>query len=86
MATEVADPVLLERMTAYRRKIRAGITMALDRVDRLSAADRAAQIEVLTAGVLGLHVTARCSTDPAEVRAMVAGIDRQIESWAVASA
>ena len=86
MATEVADPVLLERMTAYRRKIRAGITMALDRVDRLSAADRAAQIEVLTAGVLGLHVTARCSADPAEVRAMVAGIDRQIESWAVASA
>jgi TetR/AcrR family transcriptional repressor of nem operon len=86
MATEVADPVLLERMTAYRRKIRSGMTMALGRVEGLLEADRTAQSEMLTAAVLGLHVTARCSVDPAEVKAMVAGIDRQIVAWSRALA
>lgn len=86
MATEIADPVLLERMTGYRRKIRSGITMALDRVESLTDAQRGSQIELLTASVLGLHVTARCSADPNEVQEMVSGIDHQLASWADAVA
>ncbi len=86
MATEAADPVVLERMTRYRRKIRAGITMALDRVEALDEGDRISQAEILVAAVLGLHVTVRCSADAEEVAGMVTGIDRQIESWAAAVA
>lgn len=82
MATEAADPVILERMTNYRRKIRAGITGALERVEGLEHADRVSQAETLVAAVLGLHVTVRCSGDGDEIAAMVAGIDRQIQSWA----
>lgn len=85
MATEAADPVVLERMTAYRRKIRAGISMALERVEGLNEADRRARAEILVAAVLGLHVTVRCSGDAEEVAGMVAGIDRQIEAWSAAA-
>lgn len=86
MATESSDPVVLERITAYRKKIRAGLTMALERIEGLDEADQKAQAEVLVAAVLGLHVTVRCSGDGEEVAAMVEGIDRQIEMWAASAA
>lgn len=86
MATEADDPVVLERMTRYRQKIRAGFSMALERVEGLDEADRRGQAEILVAAVLGLHVTVRCSGDAEEVAAMVAGIDRQIEMWAATAA
>ena len=81
MAGENDDERILERVQAYRDKIRTGMATALSGVADLDDATRRTRSELLLAAVLGLHVTARTARGPAEVDAMAAAICAQIDAW-----
>ncbi len=78
MASEADDPVIGRRVRAYRELIRSSLRKPLDRALPSEAASRA---ELLTAAVMGVHVTARSSDRQSEVDAMVAAIRDQIARW-----
>lgn len=78
MASESDDSAIGERVTQYRAKIRESFHAPLMRLNEDTADSRA---ELLTAAVLGLHVTARSSGGEDEVSAMVASIRDQLSDW-----
>ncbi len=81
MASEYEDTVIVDRVQAYRAKIRDGLTGALSRVPDLDQAQIQHRAEFLLAAVLGLHITARTALAADEVSGIVAAIRHQIAGW-----
>ncbi|MDH3500440.1 MAG: hypothetical protein OEM97_09980, partial [Acidimicrobiia bacterium] len=80
------DPKIVERVQAYRNKIRSGLTAALAQVEGLDPALAASRTELLLAAVLGLHITARSALGHPEVECMTFAVCDQIDAWDHASA
>lgn len=78
MASEARDPAIGSRVQAYRNRIRSSLRRPLEEASQAQAGPRA---ELLTAAVLGLHLTARSTDHKTEVHAMVLAIRTQIKQW-----
>ena len=79
MAGEVADEDVARRARDYRHRIRTGLSSALARTG-CEPATAAARADLLTATVLGLHITAR-AVDGDEITALVEATCREVASW-----
>lgn len=74
------DASMIERGARYRDRLRALFTDALAEVSPDAATARARADLVLLA-VLGLNTTARAGAEVTEIRALAAGLRRQIAEW-----
>ena len=85
MASSESDSQIVERIQAYRRRIRSGFVAALKGEPSLDGGDLATRADLLLAAVLGIHTTARTADDRAEIVAMIRGVVDQVQRWAAAA-
>lgn len=81
MAAAGDDDEIAERAATYRATIRQALFTALSSEPGTSPQLAEERSQYLLAAVLGLHVTARSSRDPVEIKAMVAAMCSQVKSW-----
>lgn len=81
MASASDDPQIAERAVAYRATIRTALLDALRGEPGVANTEAKLRADVLLAAVLGLHITARSTTDPSEVTGIVKALCAQVRSW-----
>lgn len=81
MTAAADDDEIAQRASAYRDTIRQALYAALRAEPGTTKKVAEARSQYVLAAVLGLHVTARSSADPAESAAMVDAMCVQVKSW-----
>ena len=75
------DAQIAERASSYRATIRDALFTALAAEPGTGETEALQRANALLAAVLGLHITARSSSDPAEAAAMVDAVRTQVQGW-----